>query len=148
MPTSRRATSVDGAGWTVTTPAGTVEPGPEGGAVVIAYVPDLVNDLNATLTVTAFRRDGRRLWSAARRPECGNCDDGPQPTRRQPDGTYGPIGYEGDDFWSVDPKGRIVTGCTGVVLPDATCVVARSLPVSVLQPGPPEIAAVKEGVTL
>ena len=84
-------------------------------------------------TVSAYRRDGRRLWSARRAPGCGNCDDGPQPAVLQADGTYGPIGVEGDDFWAVDARGRIVTGCAGVVYPDGACVVGGPHGVAALQ---------------
>ena len=105
------------AGWPRTVAAGTVHQGPGGGLVVIS-IGDATLEQGAQ-TVSAFRRDGRRLWSARRAPGCGNCDDGPQPEALQADGTYGPIGIEGDDFWAVDPRGRIVTGCAGVVYPTA-----------------------------
>jgi hypothetical protein len=96
--------------------AGVVQPGPQpGGAVVIGTV-----DLDSA--VIAYRADGRRQWASVRTPGCGNCDDGPQARRLQPDGTYGPIGPEGDDTWAVDPQGRIVQACTGVVLADGTCI--------------------------
>jgi len=65
-------------------------------------------------------QDGRRLWRSARRAGCGNCDEGPQPERLQPDGTYGPIGPEGDDIWAVDRRGQIVPGCSGAVAADGT----------------------------
>jgi hypothetical protein len=109
------------AGWPRNVAAGTVHQGPGGGLVVIS-IGDATLEQGAQ-TVSAFRRDGRRLWSARRAPGCGNCDDGPQPEALQADGTYGPIGVEGDDFWAVDPRGRIVTGCAGVVYPDGACVV-------------------------
>jgi len=109
------------AGWPRNVPAGTVHQGPGGGLVVIS-IGDVTLEQGAQ-TVSAFRRDGRRLWSARRAPGCGNCDDGPQPAVLQADGTYGPIGVEGDDFWAVDARGRIVTGCVGVVYADGACVV-------------------------
>ena len=109
------------AGWPRNVAAGTVHQGPGGGLVVIS-IGDATLEQGAQ-TVSAFRRDGRRLWSARRAPGCGNCDDGPQPAALQADGTYGPIGIEGDDFWAVDARGRIVTGCAGVVYPDGACVV-------------------------
>jgi hypothetical protein len=112
------------AGWPRNVAAGTVHQGPGGGLVVIS-IGDVTLELGAQ-TVSAFRRDGRRLWSARRAPGCGNCDDGPQPASLQADGTYGPIGVEGDDFWAVDARGRIVTGCAGVVYPDGACVVGGS----------------------
>jgi outer membrane protein assembly factor BamB len=107
-------------GWPVTAPAGSVLAGPTpGGAVVVGAAGE-------DFVAVAHRRDGRRLWRAARTPACGNCDAGPQPLRRQPDGTYGPIGYTGDDYWSVSPAGAIVRGCSGAVLPDGTCIAAVS----------------------
>ena len=94
------------AGWPRNVAAGTVHQGPGGGLVVIS-IGDATLEQGAQ-TVSAYRRDGPRLWSARRAPGCGNCDDGPQPAARQADGTYGPIGIEGDDFWAVDARGRIV----------------------------------------
>ena len=119
------------AGWPRNVAAGTVHQGPGGGLVVIS-IGDVTLEQGAQ-TVSAFRRDGRRLWSARRAPGCGNCDDGPQPAVLQADDTYGPIGIEGDDFWAVDAGGRIVTGCAGVVYPDGACVVG----------GPHEAAALQ-----
>ncbi len=117
-------------GWPRAIPAGTVLPGPGGGVVVVWRG-------EAGVTVRAFARDGRRLWSTTRDPDCGNCDDGPQPEALQPDGTYGPIGDEGDDSWAVDARGRIVEGCTGVVSADGACVAGAGL----LSPLPPSLFA-------
>jgi outer membrane protein assembly factor BamB len=103
-------------GWPALAPPGSVHAGPTpGGAVVIGSAGD-------DLVVQANRQDGRRLWRTARMPGCGNCDTSAQPVQRQPDGTYGPIGFTGDDFWSVDRTGAIARGCSGVVLPDGTCI--------------------------
>ena len=103
-------------GWPKSVGAGTVHQGPGGGIVVVSQ--DAFE-----YTVRAFRRDGGNLWTSRRTAACGNCDDGPQPEALQPDGTYGPIGAEGDDIWAVDDRGRVVTGCAGVVLPDGSCFV-------------------------
>ncbi|MDX6554044.1 MAG: PQQ-like domain [Miltoncostaeaceae bacterium] len=111
-------------GWPVLAPAGSVHPGPTpGGAVVVG-----VGTPGEDFVVEAHRRDGRRLWRSARTPGCGNCDGGFEPVQRQPDGTYGPIGYTGDDYWSVNSAGAIVRGCAGVVLPDGTCIAAGLAP--------------------
>jgi outer membrane protein assembly factor BamB len=103
----------------VEAPAGTVHRGPGGGVVVISSDQDRG-------TVTAFRRDGRGLWRTSRPLDCGNCDFGEQPRRRQPDDTYGPIGADAHAVWAVDRRGRIVPGCLGAVAPDGTCVLAES----------------------
>lgn len=126
-------------GWPVDTPAGTVHRGPHRGVVVVSRD-------GFDFAVTAFRRDGHRLWRSARRAGCGNCDEGPQPERLQPDGTYGPIGPEGDDIWAVDRRGRIVPGCSGAVAADGTCVFGGSL----FHPTAPTpfVAAARGGVRL
>ncbi len=107
-------------GWPQNAPAGTVLQGPRGGAVVVGQDA-------FTYAAAAYRRDGRRLWRSVRTAGCGNCDDGPQPIALQADGTYGPIGPEGDDIWAVDGLGRVIAGCAGVVFADGTCITGRSL---------------------
>lgn len=102
-------------GWPRTADAGRVLQGPSGGVVVVSQD-------GSAWTVRAFRRDGRPLWANRRRASCGNCDDGPQPEALQPDGTYGPIGPEGDDTWAVGPRGRTVRGCAGIVGGDGSCI--------------------------
>ena len=102
------------------TPAGTALLGPSRGIVVVSRD-------GFDFAVTAFRPDGTRLWRSRRSAGCGNCDEGPQPERLQPDGTYGPIGPEGDDIWAVNRRGRIVPGCSGAVAADGTCVSGGSL---------------------
>ena len=114
-------------GWPRAVPGGTVHAGPGGGVVV-------VTDLARSATVRAFTIRGQRLWRQSSTFGCGNCDDGPQPEALQPDGTYGPIGVEGDDFWAVDARGRRVAGCAGGVSPDGGCVVA--LPGESIDPHP------------
>lgn len=106
-------------GWPLRAAAGPVLPGPDGGFVVVSYVSN-----GQVHRVTAYRRDGGRLWTSRRKEQCGNCDEGPQPPRLQPDGTYGPIGPEGDDFWAVSPRGGVVEGCAGVVTADGSCFTA------------------------
>lgn len=113
------------AGWPRAVHAGPVLPGPSGGLVV-------VSEATGRFVTSAYRRDGRRLWGHGRRPSCGNCDDGPQPVASQPDGTYGPVGYEGDDLWAVDARGRERRGCAGAVAADGTCTDVRG----VVGPGP------------
>jgi outer membrane protein assembly factor BamB len=103
------------AGWPVPGLAGPVLPGPGGGVVI-------VDEGVEEVYVAALRPDGRILWRSREDLGCGNCDFGPQPVRLQPDGTYGPLGAEGDSFWAVDRTGVRVTGCTGAVLADGTCV--------------------------
>ena len=102
-------------GWPRSAPAGPLMLGPKGGVVVVAQD-------GSAFTAAAYRRDGRRMWAYRREANCGNCDGGPQPVALQPDGTYGPIGFEGDDIWAVDARGRKVAGCAGAVLADATCI--------------------------
>ncbi|HMN97802.1 MAG TPA: PQQ-binding-like beta-propeller repeat protein [Miltoncostaeaceae bacterium] len=104
-------------GWPRAVPAGPVLQGPGGGVVVVSTVA-------RSATVRAFTVRGARLWRQSSVFGCGNCDDGPQPEALQPDGTYGPIGVEGDDFWAVDARGRRVRGCAGVVFADGGCVTA------------------------
>ncbi len=119
-PCAAAPTGVEG--WPFRTPAGSVHQGPGGGAVVVNQ-----GVLDAFVyTVSAYRLDGRRLWSNRNRASCGNCDEGLQPARRQADGTYGLIGVTGDDYWSVTQAGGRVGGCTGAVLPDGTCIAAES----------------------
>lgn len=118
-------------GWPVPAPVGTVLPGPAGGLVVIA------GGGGQQHTVSAFRRDGVLRWTAARLAECGNCDDGPQPLLRHPDGTVGPVGHTGDDYWAVDGRGRIVRGCAGPVDPGGGCIEGDgNSPVVVRRDGP------------
>jgi outer membrane protein assembly factor BamB len=107
-------------GWPIDAPSGTAHLGPGRGVVVVPHD-------GFDFAVSAYRPDGRRLWRSRRRASCGNCDEGPQPERLQPDGTYGPIGPEGDDIWAVDQGGRIVPGCSGAVSADGTCVFGGSL---------------------
>jgi outer membrane protein assembly factor BamB len=111
-------------GWPRAAPSGTVLQGPDGGVVVVSF-----EALHSE--VRAYRRDGHLWWRNDGRFGCGNCDDGPQPEALQPDGTYGPIGVEGDDFWAVDARGRRVDGCAGVVGADGSCVTG----LSVVRPG-------------
>ncbi|MGE3140639.1 MAG: PQQ-binding-like beta-propeller repeat protein, partial [Thermoleophilia bacterium] len=106
-------------GWPKSVSAGTVLQGPSGGLV-------LVRVQTGGTAATAYRRDGRLLWSARQDAGCGNCDDGPQPVRLQADGTYGPIGFDGDFTWSAGPSGRVERGCSGVVFADGACVMAFS----------------------
>ena len=127
-------------GWPVDTPAGTVHRGPDRGVVVISRD-------GFDFAVTAFRRDGRRLWRSARRASCGNCDEGPQREALQPDGTYGPIGPEGDDIWAVDRRGRVVPGCSGAVSADGSCVLGGSLSIDGTN-GTPFVAAALAGARL
>lgn len=130
-------------GWPRAVHAGRVLQGPSGGVVVVSQA-------TGAFRVSAFRRDGRRLWSHARRPDCGNCDDGPQPEALQADGTYGPIGDEGDDFWAVDALGREVPGCAGVVAPDGACTFVRVelSPAPDLDPVPVVVARGPSGAIL
>ncbi len=107
-------------GWPKALPAGTVLQGPSGGVV-------LAGPNGEGFAARAYRRDGRRIWSVYQDPGCGNCDDGPQPIRLQADGDYGPIGFDGDYVWAVDPAGRVVGACGGVVFADGACVSAFSV---------------------
>ena len=104
------------AGWPRHVGAGTVHQGPGGGVVVIsmAGMPNSPGEY----VVTAYRRDGRRLWENRDSPGCGNCDFAPQSPARQPDATYGPIG---PGRYAVGPRGGTVRGCSGVVTPRGDC---------------------------
>lgn len=106
--------------WSVDPPAYALMPGPGSGVVSVA------GDAGAARAyrTTAFRVDGRRLWERTRQAGCGNCDDGPHPLRLQPDGTYGPIGFTGDDAWAYDRAGREAPACAGAVAADGTCAQA------------------------
>lgn len=75
-----------------------------------------------TYVTSAFRPNGTLIWRRVRLPGCGNCDDGPQPTARRPDGTVGPIGPTGDDFWAYTPAGEEVPGCSGALSAAGVCV--------------------------
>lgn len=110
-------------GWPVAAPQGSVHVLPGRGATVIAQLP-----LAGTFAVGAFAFTprGREIWRSVRTPSCGNCDGGQEP-RLQADGTYGPLGPTGDDFWTVDANGRVVQpGCSGAVLADGTCIAHQS----------------------
>jgi outer membrane protein assembly factor BamB len=93
--------------------------GPGGGVVTVTGLTASPTPIYAT---SAFRPNGARLWRRVRPPGCGNCDDGPQPIVRQPDGTVGPIGPIGDDFWAYTPSGEEVAGCSGALSPAGVCV--------------------------
>jgi hypothetical protein len=104
-------------GWPRTAPGGELLPGPDGGVVVVTTVA-------RGATTRAFTARAALRWVQRSTFGCGNCDDGPQPEILQPDGTYGPIGVEGDDYWAVTANGLRVRGCAGVVSPDGGCVAA------------------------
>lgn len=85
------------------------------------------------------RRDLRRVRSGRlerartsplaelRRPRLRDCDEGPHPVRRHPDGSYGPLGYVADDtYWAVDQQGRRIDGCAGAVSTDGTWVETKN----------------------
>ncbi len=122
-------------GWPKNTPAGPLMQGPQGGVVVVAQDA-------FTYTAAAYRRDGRRLWNTVRTAGCGNCDEGPQPVALQSNGTYGPIGPEGDDIWALNSGGHVVAGCAGVVFADGTCLTGRS---TVFDPTAPHPSVVATG---
>ena len=109
-------------GWPLSAAPGPVLQGPGPGAVVVST--SLI-DPNR-FTVTAYRPNATRRWVNVRRAGCGNCDLGTQPVWLQADGTFGPIGVIGDDYWAVDQAGREVGGCSGAVLADGTCISART----------------------
>lgn len=105
-------------GWPRAAPGGELLPGPANGVVVVTTVA-------RSATTRAFTSRAGLRWVQRSTFGCGNCDDGPQPAALQPDGTYGPIGVEGDDYWAVDARGLRVPGCAGVVSPDGGCIEAR-----------------------
>lgn len=111
-------------GWPVPAPVGQVLPRPAGGVVVVGGT---FIGAGPAPAVAAYRTDGRRRWLNSRLPGCGNCDGG-QEARLNPDGTHGPIGPTGDDYWNVDSEGRETPGCAGVVVTGGDCIQAgRSL---------------------
>ena len=61
------------------------------------------------------RTPGARLRQLRRRAAAGGPAGGRHPRAD---------GIEGDDFWTVNAGGRMVTGCAGVVYPDGACVVS------------------------
>ncbi len=129
-------------GWPVASGTGSLHAGPGGGGVVV-----ISDGFSGGLepvpisTVAAFRMTGIRRWLNTTAWGCGNCDDGPQPAERQLDGTYGPIGPDGDGIWAVTAAGARVAGCGGAQLHDGTCIShAVGRPPSVT-PGFPVIAA-------
>jgi hypothetical protein len=121
VPAVGRAAPAVLPGWPVPAPAGAVFPGPRAGEAVV------IGATGGERVVAAYGVDERRRWLSMKRPDFGNCDDGSQPERLQPDGTYGPIGVEGDDYWAVDRDGRFARGCTGAVLPDGTCIAVEGV---------------------
>lgn len=128
-------------GWPKSLPAGTVIQGPGGGLVLVSARS------SGGFAARAFRRDGRRIWTAAREAGCGDCNDGPQPVRLQPDGTFGPIGFDGDYIWAVDRRGRPAEECAGVMSPDGSCVVGRSGFAPPIEAGPrPVVRGLTRGV--
>jgi len=106
-------------GWPVTAGAGPVLGGPGGGAVVVSegFIGESLSS-----SVAAFGTNRRLRWTFDALWGCGNCDDGLTPPALRADGTYGPIGPDGDDVWGVSPIGVRVPGCTGDVLADGTCI--------------------------
>ena len=132
-------------GWPKSVGGGTVLAGPGGGVVVVSIGIGDPSTTEFPFIVSAYRRTGRRLWSDRRVPGCGNCDDGRQPELLQADGTYGPIGFEGDDFWAVDPTGQEVLGCSGAVAADGTCFFVHS---SYPSPSPAIVARTAAGALL
>jgi len=106
-------------GWPRPAASGRLFPGPGGGVVALSNVS--LHEIAA-----AYDRSGRLLWANQRQPGCGNCVSGTQRPQLWSDGTYGPIGPTGSDFWAVDRLGRTVTGCKGPVLADGACL--TSLP--------------------
>lgn len=114
-------------GWPVAAPAGAVHHGPGGGVVVTGsdIADGSLSGTDIAFGAAAYRLNGTRRWINLKTANCGNCDEGPQVAQRHPDGTYGPIGVEGDDYWAIDQAGIRVPGCAGVVLADATCIATR-----------------------
>jgi outer membrane protein assembly factor BamB len=126
--TAQAATPSVVTGWPVVAASGSVHPGPGGGPVLIA-------EQYGVSSVAAFRLNGKRRWLSAYEPGCGNCNGGPETPGLQADGTYEPIGVEGDDFWGVDQQGARVNGCAGAVLADGTCIRHRVVGAG-FSPGP------------
>lgn len=92
-----------------------------GGAVFSGHHTSGGKTSIATLALT---RRGSTRWIVDRTPVCGNCDGGAEVVA-QADRTFGPIGFTGDSFWAVSGTGRVVEGCTGVVLAAGTCISHR-----------------------
>ncbi|MDH3225864.1 MAG: PQQ-binding-like beta-propeller repeat protein [Thermoleophilia bacterium] len=143
MPAIAGAAPAIDRGWPVPAPPGTVVQGPGGGPVVSSSSPSLINDF----AVVAHRKNGRRQWFNLRSAACGNCDGGAE-TRLWPDGTYGPIGFTGDDFWSVDQDGNTTEPCSGVVLADSTCISSGTTRLDGTFDRVPTLSAVRGGTTL
>jgi hypothetical protein len=121
-----------------------VLPGPGSGVANVAETFD-------EFGVVAWNRRGQVLWRNFDAAACGNCDEGPHPVRRHPDGSYGPLGYVADDaYWAVDQQGRRIDGCAGAVSTDGTCVETKNdagLVEGELTPGATMFAR-KDGVRL
>ncbi len=61
-------------------------------------------------SVAAFRLNGNRRWLSAPSWGYGFCADGSEQPGLRADGTYGPIGPEGDFNWGVDQEASYVPG--------------------------------------
>ncbi|MFN8124133.1 MAG: PQQ-binding-like beta-propeller repeat protein [Thermoleophilia bacterium] len=104
-------------GWPKAAAAGRLFPGPGGGVVALSNVA--LKEVAAAYDVS-----GRLLWANQRQPGCGNCVSGSQRPQLWQDGTYGPLGATGSDYWAVDRHGRTVAGCKGPVLAGGACLVS------------------------
>lgn len=102
-------------GWPKPAAAGQLFPGPGGGVVALSNVA--LHEVAAAYDVS-----GRLLWANQRQPGCGNCVSGRLRPQLWPDGTYGPLGATGSDYWAVDQHGRRLAGCKGPVLADGACL--------------------------
>lgn len=105
-------------GWPRVAPPGFVVSDVRGGAV---FSGSHTAQEELSIATVALTRRGATRWTVDRMPACGNCDGYAQ-IAAQPDRTFGPIGFTGDDFWAVTGTGEVVDGCTGEVLPDGTCI--------------------------
>ena len=91
-----------------------------GGAVVVGW--DMPK-----ITTAAYRQNGTLLWRRVRDQDCGICHGDIRPLR-QPDGTFGPMGFTGITTWAYTRTGADAPVCVGLMLGDGSCISGESEP--------------------
>lgn len=91
-----------------------------GGVVVASWSPPMV-------TTAAYRPSGKPLWRRVRDQGCGLCHGDIRPLR-QPDGSFGPLGFTGITTWAYTRSGADAPVCVGLMLADGSCVTGEAEP--------------------